>query len=560
MIFDLTFVFLITSHRMLSNLSRTCPRISIITYAYFFIISYARLILAFFFAMNYGKVIVVDDRLKLLHCYVDGNQPIKVRSNVNRNTGDHTATSTDAFSMSGIAIGRLGVDDIRNSLISAGTNLLSIATTVAATTTPTEIEIGGGRGGVRGIILPLNFQKGSNIDSLPNSLYSYQTLQSQQGDENSFYSSRRSLSATASDTELCREYMLSYAIFCAFMLTFFLTILLIFSEIYMRRLLEKVLLTEIDLEWEEEDQENEKEKEREFQNEINYELLLIQKEKEILKELENDLQYIEEEKNSENFPYVKHVQLPHSNSTSRSGSYTDKNPTPFFLILPSKCTGGTVHTQQQNNVIFPSHTNLSPSSSLHPIPNTPLTTIINNSTGNGNSNGNGNNHISNQINKPGSIIKNTSPSGLTGDSMDKVQHIRAKVLSRVTSPTGNRPRSFTTNNPGTDVRTSETIPSVPVRPTFSTSNQSPRGSSSFMTPSMRRSRSQSFSVISQHNNTNPHHHMSYLSSESPRLPPSIIHEQQQQQEKARARSNTFIQYVADSLPVTLTSSSLTSSR
>ena len=496
---------------------------------------------------------------------MDGNQPIKIRSNVNRNIGDYSATSADPFSMSGIAIGRTGNEDnVRNSLISAGANLLSIATTVAATTTttsPAEIEIGGGRG----IMSPLNFQNGNNIDSLPNSLYSYQTRQSQQVDEDSFYISRRSLSATASETELCREYMLSYAIFCAFMLTFFLTILLIFSEIYMRRLLEKVLLTEIDLEWEEEDQENEKEKEREFQNENNYELLLIQKEKEILKELENDLQYIEEEKNSGNVPYLKHIQPAHSNSTSRSGSYPAKNPTPFSLLLPSQCTGGTAHTQQQNNTNFPPHTNLSLSSSLHPIPSNSSTTIINDSTGNGNSNGNSNNHINNQINKPGSIIKNISPSGLTGDSMDKVQHIRAKVLSRVTSPTGNRPRSFTTNNPGTDVRTSEIIPiipvpSVPVRSTFSSSNQSPRGSSSFMTPSMRRSRSQSFSVISQHNNTNPHHHLSYLSSESPRLPPSIIHEQQQQQEKARARSNTFIQYVADSLPVTLTSSSLTSSR
>ena len=160
---------------------------------------------------------------------------------------------------------------------------------------------------------------------------------------------------------------------------------------------------------------------------------------------------------------------------------------------------------------------------------------------------------------------NNAPTGLTGDSMDKVLHIRSKVLSRVSGASGNRPRSLTTNSQGADGRFGEASPfdngvitkSLSSSPRNYDSNvravtgstNSPKGSGSFMTPSMRRDRSQSFSVSSPLN-LHPHH----ISHVGAVLPPSIIHEREQQQQRARARSNTFVQYMADSIPVKLTSS------
>ena len=151
--------------------------------------------------------------------------------------------------------------------------------------------------------------------------------------------------------------------------------------------------------------------------------------------------------------------------------------------------------------------------------------------------------------------------------MDKVLHIRSKVLSRASGSSGNRPRSLTTNYQGTDVRYNETDHGVIMKSQSSSprnnnsnvrastvSTHSPKGpgSGSFMTPSMRRDRSQSFSVLSplnSHSHSHPHHsHVGAI------LPPSIIHEREQQQQRARARSNTFVQYMADSIPVKLTSS------
>jgi hypothetical protein len=63
----------------------------------------------------------------------------------------------------------------------------------------------------------------------------------------------RGLSIAISSKELCREYLLSYTVFCAYSLTAYLIIILMFSEMYMRRLLGKVLDKEIDLEWKEEE-------------------------------------------------------------------------------------------------------------------------------------------------------------------------------------------------------------------------------------------------------------------------------------------------------------------
>ena len=162
---------------------------------------------------------------------------------------------------------------------------------------------------------------------------------------------------------------------------------------------------------------------------------------------------------------------------------------------------------------------------------------------------------------------NDVPTGLTGDSMDKVLHIRSKVLSRASGSSGNRPRSLTTNYQGTDVRYNETDHGVIMKSQSSSprnnnsnvrastvSTHSPKGpgSGSFMTPSMRRDRSQSFSVLSplnshSHSHSHPHHsHVGAI------LPPSIIHEREQQQQRARARSNTFVHSITYRLLVSLT--------
>lgn len=66
-------------------------------------------------------------------------------------------------------------------------------------------------------------------------------------------SGARRLSPVSSGENLCREYLLSYTVFCAYSLTGYLVIILMFSEMYMRRLLGKVLDKEIDLEWKEEE-------------------------------------------------------------------------------------------------------------------------------------------------------------------------------------------------------------------------------------------------------------------------------------------------------------------
>jgi hypothetical protein len=128
---------------------------------------YSRLILAVFAAINYGKIIIVDDKLKTIHCFV--------------------FSRTEASS-SGYA----------------------------------------------------------STSSYSND-YSKSDFSSSEYTENN---SRLLASKSAySEADLCREYFLSYSVFCAFMLTLFLTSLLIVSEVYMRRLLEKVLEMEIDLEW-----------------------------------------------------------------------------------------------------------------------------------------------------------------------------------------------------------------------------------------------------------------------------------------------------------------------
>ena len=126
-----------------------------------------RLILAVFAAINYGKIRLVDDKLKTIHCFVFG------RTDASRS--GYSSTSSLSYD------------------------------------------------------------------------YSKSDYSSPEYTENN---SRLLASKSAySEADLCREYFLSYSVFCAFMLTLFLTSLLIVSEVYMRRLLGKVLEMEIDLEW-----------------------------------------------------------------------------------------------------------------------------------------------------------------------------------------------------------------------------------------------------------------------------------------------------------------------
>jgi hypothetical protein len=127
----------------------------------------SRLILAVFAAINYGKIIIVDDKLKTIHCFVF--------SRVEASSSGYASTSSYS-------------DDYSKSDFSSS-------------------------------------EYTENNSRLLASKKSY------------------------SEADLCREYFLSYSVFCAFMLTLFLTSLLIVSEVYMRRLLEKVLEMEIDLEW-----------------------------------------------------------------------------------------------------------------------------------------------------------------------------------------------------------------------------------------------------------------------------------------------------------------------
>lgn len=126
-----------------------------------------RLILAVFAAINYGKIIIVDDKLKTVHCFVF--------SRVEASSSGYASTSSYS-------------NDYLKSDFSSS-------------------------------------EYTENNSRLLASKKSY------------------------SEADLCREYFLSYSVFCAFMLTLFLTSLLIVSEVYMRRLLDKVLEMEIDLEW-----------------------------------------------------------------------------------------------------------------------------------------------------------------------------------------------------------------------------------------------------------------------------------------------------------------------
>lgn len=125
-----------------------------------------RLMLACFVALNYVKVVVLDDRLTLLHCFIERQDQSIIQANVQANL-------TVPF------------------------------------LTPVVGDYSVGRS--LGVVVTLTSQ------------------------------------------ELCREYLLSYTVFCVYVLTLYLVIILIFSEIYMRRLLNKVIDKEIDLEWKEEE-------------------------------------------------------------------------------------------------------------------------------------------------------------------------------------------------------------------------------------------------------------------------------------------------------------------
>ena len=260
------------------------------------IFPYTRLILAFFLALNYGKIIVLDDEIKTLYCYVDGRPPLVSTNVVRRNLREYTASRDNGLDLLNENL------NLKSGVVERiGAKLMNVVHTIGMIT---------------------NTKSASLSLSSASMNYDYNSVDVQHK-QDYFNSSRRSLSASASDTELCREYMLSYAIFCAYMLSLFLFILLVFSEIYMRRLLEKVLFTEIDLEWEEEGNE----KELDEENENLRDLIMNEKAKEMLLELENNSrnnsQHFDETKVIDKNIHHSNVQAVHFNSTQGSSSHSD---------------------------------------------------------------------------------------------------------------------------------------------------------------------------------------------------------------------------------------------
>ena len=240
----------------------------------------------------------MDDEIKTLYCYVDGRPPLVSTNVVRRNLREYTASRDNGVDLLNENL------NLKSGVVARiGTKLMNVVHTI-------------------GMIS--NTRSASSSLSLSSASMNYDSNSvNVQHTQDYFNSSRRSLSASASDTELCREYMLSYAIFCAYMLSLFLFILLVFSEIYMRRLLEKVLFTEIDLEWEEEGNE----KELDEENEHLRDLIMNEKAKEMLLELENNSrnnsQHFDETKVIDKNIHHSNVQAVHFNSTQGSSSHSD---------------------------------------------------------------------------------------------------------------------------------------------------------------------------------------------------------------------------------------------
>jgi hypothetical protein len=394
-----------------------------------------RLILAFFAAINFAKVRILDERLKELHCFVgdsDKNQK-----------GNQAATPHAIGPISNVNYG--------------------------------------------------SYTPYSYTNPAPHGFTPEMLNMNQIGSES------RSLAGGASYTEaeLCREYFLSYSVFCAFMLTLFLTALLIVSEVYMRRLLGKVLEMEIDLEWQDVE-------------EIEEESLILQdgdqlgkekeKEKDILDITETiattapSLSLFHSVPSVDSAPPTYSLQLPVSLPSSPS-----RNPAPTFALIPA-----AIHPRSADYIPSPSLTS-------NTIKNTPVLPSS----------------LQSHSRRARSV---TSPEPYD----ERFSNFRSKIHAIGRAQSMNRGRSHTLNFGLPDGH----MHREPVAPSPVTSDGS-------------RKRSITLGLVGG----NPP-----LGSEgsTPRLPPQCVileHEHQMREmERSRGRSNTFIQYMSDSLPVTLLNS------
>ena len=409
-----------------------------------------RLILAMLAAINYAKVRILDERLKDLHCFV---------VDPDRNQKDNKPVTTQSS----------GPISNRN----YGSYIPPYSTPVIHGFTPEMVNV------------------------------------NQIGDGS------RSLAGGASYTEaeLCREYFLSYSVFCAFMLTLFLTALLIFSEVYMRRLLDKVLEMEIDLEWQDVE---EVEEEESFALQDADQL---EKEKERERERERDvadvtktsdattpsLSLINTIPSADSAPPTYSLQLPVSLPSSPA-----RGPAPTFL--PAQSTPHPhphTHTNAHSADYIPSPSPTSNPAKFNPAlpPSLPL-----------------------HSRRARSV---TSPEPYDEKSLNFRSKINA--IGKVRAQSMNRGRSNTVNYGLPDgYGHRETVVTSPV--------------------SSDGSRKRSITLLGGLGG------LTGAASEgsTPRLPPQCVileHENQMRElEKGRGRSNTFIQYMSNSLPVTLLNS------
>jgi hypothetical protein len=299
------------------------------------------------------------------------------------------------------------------------------------------------------------------------------------------------------EAELCREYFLSYSVFCAFMLTLFLTALLIVSEVYMRRLLDKVLEMEIDLEWQDVE-------------EVEEESLVLQDGDQLGKEKEKDilditktiatttpsLSLINTVPSADAAPPTYSLQLPVSLPSSPA-----RGPAPIFAPIPAALNPNSADyipsPSPTSNAI--KHTSALPSS------------------------------LQSHSRRARSV---TSPEPYD----ERLSNFRSKIhaIGKDRAQSMNRGRSHTITY-GLPDGHSHRDPALP----------------SPVTSDGSRKRSITLGLVGG---------VPALGSEgsTPRLPPQCVileHEHQMREmERGRGRSNTFIQYMSDSLPVTLLNS------
>ena len=440
--------------------------------------------MAVFAAINYGKVRVIDERLKPLHCFID-----------DRSYDTNAARSSRALS---------------------------------------------------------SFKQHGSAQEIVN------------GSE--FISNRLLASKVVySEESLCREYFLSYSVFCAFMLTLFLTSLLIVSEVYMRRLLGKVLDMEIDLEWQEVEEVEEEEAAIEYEQQAAmYNLQLLEKERELGIEVEKEKERerekkMEKEKEREKEKEMKEDDADSSPVLSIFDRSVHSTPITFTLDTPNGVEEDSFepilspHIPQTFSSSTPDsaitqHTECPTIFSLQDPSTCPSLPFLF-GTVTPQASPRSLDHIpspSKYRAAGGSILyraRTNSIQGVAGlDGRIPPYKSRIHGLDRARSASMSRGRAATMSlgsvdgnarthsNPHGYVHTDQAQQGKRVR---SLSTISPRGSINFGA------------------NSEP------LFLPPPlRLPPDSVIEEHQQQMKeiGRARANTFIQYMADSLPVTLLSS------